>query len=62
MTERLSDKRQVTLIMRLVLDRHGLLMHGEMADVQGTVFSRFVGWRGMVRALRAWLASQGEKE
>lgn len=56
--ERLADKRNVTLILRLVLDRDGKLMHGELVDVGGKVQTRFIRWRELTRTVRAWLVSQ----
>ncbi len=54
----LSDKHQVTVVIRLVLDRHGKLMHGELVDVKTKSQGRFANWTGLVRTLREWLASQ----
>ena len=54
----LSEKRHVTVILRLVLDARGRLEHGEIVEAEGTLRGRFVGWRGLTRTLRAWLASQ----
>ena len=51
----LADKRLVTAILRLVLDRHGRLLHGEVVDVQSRSHGRFIGWRGLTQALRTWL-------
>jgi hypothetical protein len=52
------DKRQVTLILRLVLDAHGRLQHGEALDTQARSQGRFVGWCGLTRTVREWLACQ----
>jgi hypothetical protein len=54
----LSGKRNATLILRLVLDQHGRLMHGELIDVVGGLPNRFVAWRGLIRTVRAWLTRQ----
>lgn len=59
--ETLGEKRYATLILRLVLDQQGRLMHGELVDVAGGFSNRFVAWRGLIHALRAWLTYQ-EKE
>jgi hypothetical protein len=59
--EKLGEKRYATLILRLVLDQQGRLMHGELVDVVSGFSNRFVGWRGLIRTVRAWLADQ-EKE
>jgi len=48
--EEMGDKQLRTVILRLVLDRWGTLLHGEIADVDGRVMSRVVG-RDVVLAL-----------
>jgi hypothetical protein len=52
------EKRQVTLILRLVLDGQGRLQYGEAVDTEARSQGRFVGWRGLTRTVRAWLARQ----
>jgi hypothetical protein len=52
------EKRQVTLILRLVLDARGRLQYGEAVDTEARSQGRFVGWRGLTRTVRAWLARQ----
>jgi hypothetical protein len=52
------EKRPVTLILRLVLDGQGHLQYGEALDTEARSQGRFVGWRGLTRTLRAWLARQ----
>jgi len=54
----LGDKRNVTVVLRLVLDAHGRLMHGELVDMEGTLQQRFKGQRGLAQAVRMWLVSQ----
>ena len=46
------------VVLRLVLDKHGRLMHGELVDVEGTLQQRFKGRRGLTQAVRTWLAGQ----
>jgi hypothetical protein len=58
----LAGKRNATLILRLVLDQQGRLMHGELMDVAGGPPDRFVAWRGLIRTVRAWLTSQEQAE
>ncbi len=48
----LVHKRYVTLILRLVVDRRGTLVHGEIAEINIDRWTRFVGWRGLPRAIR----------
>jgi hypothetical protein len=53
------DKRhQVTLILRLVLDAQGRLEYGEAVDTAGRSQGRFIGWHGLTRTVREWLARQ----
>jgi hypothetical protein len=52
------ENRQVTLILRLVLDARGRLRYGEAVDVEAHSQGRFVGWRGLTHTVRAWLARQ----
>lgn len=54
--------RHVTLIVRLVMDRRGALVHGEIRDAAGELQGRFSGRGGLIRALRAWLARQERRE
>ncbi|MFL5802979.1 MAG: hypothetical protein ACJ8CR_14730 [Roseiflexaceae bacterium] len=58
----LAEKHYVTVVVRLVLDEHGRLIHGELIDVASVIGVRFSGWRGLIRAVRSWLAQQSSKE
>ena len=56
--EQLARKRYVTVMLRLLVDQHGCLMQGEIVSVEVShLQQRFVGWRGLVRALQALLES-----
>ena len=50
------ENRPVTLILRLVLDANGRLRYGEAVDTEARSQGRFVGWHGLTRTVRAWLA------
>ena len=54
----LSDKRYVTVIVRMVIDRRERLVHGEVVDVDGEAQGRFDGWREMIRTVRDYLTNQ----
>jgi hypothetical protein len=54
----LVEQRSVTLILRLVLDARGRLQYGEAVDTEAQSQGRFVGWDGLTRTVRAWLARQ----
>ena len=54
----LVEQRSVTLILRLVLDANGRLQYGEAVDTEARSQGRVVGWHGLTRTVRAWLARQ----
>ena len=54
--EGLAEKRYVTVILRLLIDRRGRLIHGEVADLEGKTQSRFSQWRELSWAVRTGLA------
>jgi len=55
--EEMGDKQLRTVILRLVLDRWGTLIHGEVADVEGQVKSRVTRWDEVLAAIKACVAS-----
>ena len=50
--EFLGDKRNVNLILRLVLDRSGELQQGEVVAAAGTPSGRFGTWQAMTPVVR----------
>jgi len=54
--EEMGDKQLRTVILRLVLDRWGTLLHGEVADVDGQVRSRATGWDDVLASIKACVA------
>jgi hypothetical protein len=58
MHERLADKRQVILILRLTLDERGQLAHGEVAKLEGEVIGRFSDWSQFAQSVPEWLGKQ----
>jgi hypothetical protein len=54
----LAEKRYATVVLRLVLDQRGQLIHGEFIDVTNMLGMHFSGWRGLIRIVRSWLAQQ----
>ena len=54
--EEMGDKQLRTVILRLVLDRWGTLLHGEVADVDGRVMSRVAGWEEILASIKACVA------
>jgi hypothetical protein len=51
----LADRHYVSVVLRLVLDQHRQMIHGEVVGDATMRPIRFSGWRGLTRALRAWL-------
>jgi len=57
-----SERRYVTVVVRLLVDGRGRLLHGEFVDVEGLVQGRFAHWRDFNRAVQSWLGSgEGER-
>jgi hypothetical protein len=57
-----TEKRYVTLILRLVLDAHGRVDHGEVVDADATLLGRFSGKEGLLSTVRAWLTGQEQSQ
>ena len=60
--EDLSDNQYVTLILRLLVDPEGRLVHGEVLDAVGRPCRRFRGWGGLARAVRCALHTSARSE
>lgn len=58
--ERLADQREVTLLLRLLVDRHGQVVQGEVGSIEDDQaderWVRFRGADGLLRAVQAVLA------
>ena len=59
--DRLGDRRNVTLILRLVLDRLEQLVYGEVVDADGRRVRRFKTWAQLPGAVQDSLP-RGEAE
>ncbi len=59
MDNHLADKRHITLILRLAIDRDTQLVYGELVNLEGVSIGRFMEWPKFTEVLQAWLASQG---
>jgi hypothetical protein len=56
MNERLAEMQYITLVLRLLLDPAGNLVHGEVGAVEGEMhWIRFTGSEGLQAAIDAWL-------
>lgn len=58
MGEALAEQQYHILILRLRLDRHGRLAHGEVVDSAARSWGQFTGWWGLGRILWVWLTSR----
>ena len=59
--EVLADRRHFIVILRLVA-AGGRLLSGEVVDIETGPRGRFVGWPGLVPAVRSWLTEQAGQE
>ena len=48
----LSAHREVSLIVRVVLDADNVVLHGEVVQAATNRSERFTGWAGLVRTVR----------
>jgi hypothetical protein len=53
--DRLTDQRYVTVILRLVLDRHDHLLRGEVGGTDNGPWVRFAHPSGLLEAVESWL-------
>jgi hypothetical protein len=56
---RLADRRHITAILRLLVDRHGDLVDGELVDAEARSRGHFLEWQELTRMLRDWLRAPG---
>jgi len=56
--EHLSEKRYVTVVVRMLIDRREQLVRGEIVDVNGIGQGQFAGWQGLIRTMRDYLTKQ----
>ena len=55
MHNQLGDKRHVTLILRLAIDKDGRLARGELINLSGVVMGRFIEWPKLTQMIQAWI-------
>ena len=58
----LIDSKQVILILRLTVDRHARLRHGELLDAGASGQGRFMTLSDMSEAVQQWLDRQREDD
>lgn len=57
----LSERCHIVVVLRLVMNRSGVLSHGEVVDSSGRVRGRFSGWEALTPAVRNWLENASGK-
>jgi hypothetical protein len=55
--DQLGDRRHVTFILRLVVERDGTLAYGELLSLDLVPKGRFTTWDGLLTVLSATLAT-----
>ena len=55
---RLSNRREVSLIVRVVLDADNTVLHGEVVQPAINRSDRFTGWPGLVQTVRDCLGQR----
>jgi hypothetical protein len=61
-TEKLADAQQVTLILRLVLNGGGSLLHGEMIHLQNNIRSQFRDWAELIQVLQKTMPGLSDQD
>jgi hypothetical protein len=54
----LDDARHITLILRALVRRDGQIIHGEVIDADSDARSSFIGWNGLIDAIRSRIEPQ----
>ena len=57
----LAQPHYVTLILHLLVDPNGKLIHGELMDAPNTFRKRFMGGTGLLAAVQTWLTGQEQE-
>ncbi len=60
--EALARKRTVVAVLRLVVEGHGDLVHGEVVTASGQVVARFRTWAGLLPAVQECMGEEGARE
>jgi hypothetical protein len=60
MGEHLADNRHLTMLLRLVSDPSGHLVHGELVELDGASHGKFLSWDHLVELLAARLEQDGD--
>jgi hypothetical protein len=61
-TDKLADAQQVTLILRLVLNGGGSLLHGEMIHLQHNIRSQFMDWAELMQVLQKMMPGLSDQD
>ena len=57
--QNLADTQNVTLMLRMVLDKQGCLRHGQIVDTDAELVGQFTDQAGLTQVLAAWFDAQG---
>ena len=58
MDNHLANKRHITLILRLAIDKDDQLVYGELVDLGGVSIGRFVEWPKLAQVIQTWMTNQ----
>jgi hypothetical protein len=56
----LADKRYVIVCLRMLINREGKMMYGEIVGPESDTQSRFLSWAELTEAVQLWLASRSK--
>ncbi|HRQ40323.1 MAG TPA: hypothetical protein PLD25_20620 [Chloroflexota bacterium] len=62
MDNHLADKRHMTLILRLAIDKENQLVHGELVNLRGVVIGRFMEWPKLTQMIQTWISNQDDDQ
>ncbi|MFI5895018.1 hypothetical protein ACIA5D_33460 [Actinoplanes sp. NPDC051513] len=57
----LADRQVVALVLRIVLDRRGVVLQGEVVDAATRDGQRFAGWEELVATIRRCLGQAADR-
>jgi hypothetical protein len=57
----LASRREVTVVLRLVIGSGNRLLYGQVVDVIDGPQPGFRGWAGLTQGLRRWLSATGTR-
>jgi hypothetical protein len=61
-SDMLSEKQQVTIILHMLMDEQGKLVHGDLLNVNGESSGRFSSWEEVIGVLHEWFVNYENKK